>query len=390
MNGFVKGLTGILGVLAVIACLGTVGILGYSFLGWGKDNTANSAPKTNPETGLPEDQIVMAVMPTSTPESGQDATDSDEPVPTPISLAFDPSHVHDYQATVIKKATCMEAGQIKYVCKCGDSYIVDQMSTGHLGDEWVVTKQPTAFEDGEKVQKCIYCGEVIGREIIPATGSGTGTGADGSSNKPAHEHMYIATTEREPTCTLAGLRKLTCSCGSFYTEIIPATGHIAMDWEDTVESTADSYGTAERRCAECGALLDTKILPLASATPNPSASPSASAAPSGSPGASSTPAPTPTPHVHKYTSYIVTPATCTTKGVRSYVCSCGSSYAESIELDLNHHHFAATTVAPTETQQGYTVYTCTRCNYSYKDNYIMPLTNNSPEEESAGKESTGN
>lgn len=377
MNGFVKALTGILGILAVIACLGTVGIIGYSFLGGSKDSPKNNAVENDPNTGLPVDQIVIAATPAATPESEE----SEGPIPTPISLAFDPNHVHDYQPTVIKKATCLEAGQIKYSCTCGDSYLVDQMSTGHLGDEWVVSKQPTESEDGEKVQKCIYCDQVIGREIIPATGSGVSE--DGSSKTPPHEHMYVATTEREATCTLAGLRKLTCSCGSFYTEVIPAVGHVAEDWEDTVESTATSYGTSQRRCAVCGALLDTKVLPLASATPDASATPSASAASTGTPGPSKTPTPTPTPHVHKYSSYIVTPATCTTKGVRSYICSCGSSYAESIELDLNNHHFAATTVAPTETQQGYTVYTCTRCNYSYKDNYIMALTNNAPEEAEA-------
>lgn len=370
MSGFGKAITAILGIIAVIACLGTIAIIGYSFMN--KDNSGSTKRIVKQEE--PHDEIVELAQatPTSTPEV-------DENVAV-VPLAIDPNHVHDYKPVVLKKATCYEAGQIKYECVCGDYYLVDQLSTGHVPDEWVVVKEATEDESGQQVRRCIYCDEVIASETIPALNSvGSGNGAEPKTT-PKHEHLYAATTEREPTCTLAGLRKLTCSCGDFYTEVIPAVGHVAKDWETAVESTSNSYGTSQRMCSVCGALLDTKVLLPTSPTPNPSASSNPSGA-SGSPAASgstapsTTPSPSPTPHVHNYNTYVVTPATCTTKGVRSYICSCGSSYAESIELDLNNHSFRATFVEPTDTQQGYTVYTCTRCNYSYKDNYLMPLTN---------------
>ena len=365
MNGFVKGLTAILGILAVLACIATVGIIGYSFT-----NADNKTNANNNTQQVAEVTIEATAVPTTEPTADPNATATPEPVFT--------YHVHDYQPVIIKKATCTEAGQIKYICSCGDQYTVDQMSTGHVPDEWEMVKAPTTTETGNRVRRCIYCNEVVASEVIPATGT---TGADGNNNQqPAHEHLYVSTVEREATCTLAGLRKHTCSCGSFYTESIPAVGHVASDWVTAEEATATKYGTTQRTCAVCGALLDTKVLPLLSPSPNPSASASASASASSggsaSPSSSGSPSPSPTPHVHNYSSYIVTRATCTEKGVRSYVCSgCGSSYAESIELDLNNHSFAATFVAPTDTQQGYTIYTCTRCNYNYMDNYVMPLTN---------------
>lgn len=180
---------------------------------------------------------------------------------------------------------------------------------------------------------------------------------------------------------MAGLRLHKCSCGDFYTESIPALGHVAADWEENEAATTSSSGTATKVCVVCGQVLDVKSVPALSPSPSASASPSAAAtgsSASSSPAATdakTSPSPSPTPHVHNYQTYVVTPATCTEKGVRSYVCSCGSSYSETIDLDLNNHKFMATFVAPTETQQGYTIYTCLRCNYSYKDNYIMPLSN---------------
>lgn len=375
MNGFMKALTALLGAIAVIACIATVGILGYSFIS--NDSANNKTAKALTEGDfekLPDDVILASPVPTVAP-SISDSTGQE-----PVSV--DPNHIHDYKTNIITKATCLESGQIEYICSCGDSYVVDQMSTGHVPDDWEIVRAATTTEDGLKVRKCIYCDEVIASETIPATG--TGVDANGSP-LPKHEHLYIATTEREPSCTLAGLRKLTCSCGDFYTETIPAIGHVATDWTTAEEATSDTYGRSQRVCSVCGAILDVKSLPLLSPSPSASASASASssAATSASPGTSgskTSPTPSPTPHVHKYSSYVVTPATCTTKGIRSYVCNCGSSYAESIELDLNNHSYQATFVAPTDTQQGYTIYTCTRCNYSYKDNYIMPLTNNAPEE----------
>lgn len=55
------------------------------------------------------------------------------------------------------------------------------------------------------------------------------------------------------------------------------------------------------------------------------------------------PEPTTPPHTHNYTASVTTQPTCSTAGTRTYSCSCGDSYSESIPATGNHnwvHHDA--------------------------------------------------
>ncbi len=383
MNGILKVLTAILGVLAVIACLATIGIVGYSM--------TNTSQNNNTDTGgqmgsLPSDVTIdsngnlvvqASAVPTMTPVSDGNAAAGTVPTPTPASADVS-NHAHDYQETVVKKATCYAAGQIKYTCSiCGDEYYVDVMSTGHVPDDWEIVRKPTATEEGLRVKKCIYCDEIVASEPIPVeTTSGSNASA---SPTPAHIHQYTASTEREPSCVLAGLRRYSCSCGSFYTEMIPAPGHIASDWTTAEEATSTTLGREQRTCVVCGVILDSRPIDKVSASPSASASASATATASASASASASATATasasasPSAHKHNYVSYVLKEANCTERGIRSFVCSCGSSYAEPIERDLNNHTYRSVVIPATNTTQGYTVYTCIRCNSTYYDNYTPPL-----------------
>ena len=73
-----------------------------------------------------------------------------------------------------------------------------------------------------------------------------------------------------------------------------------------------------------------------------------------------------------------TPATCTTAGSKTYTAAVtfnGKSYTNSKTVSINAlgHSYNTSTVAPTCTAQGYTLHTCTRCGYNYKDNYKNAL-----------------
>ena len=404
MNGIVKVLTCILGVLAVVACLATVGIIGYSFTGAADQKQIEASQNQD----KPQEMVVNTVtaenpsgdeqtVPTKAPEAVAETENeaggegqTPEPLKAEIDLA---THVHDYEESVEKKATCYSAGRIKYTCECGDEYYVDVMSTGHVAGDWEVTRKPTAEKDGLRVKKCIYCDEIVAQETFPLE---EGKEADDTENQP-HVHQYAAETVREPTCVLAGLRRYNCNCGSFYTEMIPAPGHVASDWTIASEPTTTYMGTEQRTCTVCGVVLDSRPVNklTASSSPGASTSPSSDASASPSSGASATAsadatatataagnatsspsqsaAPSASPHSHSYVSYVLKEANCTEKGIRSFVCTCGSSYAESIELDMNNHTFRAVVIPATKTTQGYTVYTCVRCNYSYFDNFVPAL-----------------
>lgn len=375
MNGIVKVLTGILGVLAVIACLATVGIVGYSLAG-GKQNT---------ETSQREDTLQpteIPVVPTEVPET-TDSPDADK-TPKPIGTQAQDSsseHVHDYEESVERKATCYRAGKIKYACECGDAYYVDVMSTGHVAGDWEMVRKATAEQEGLQVKKCVYCDEIIAQENIQFKDDSKKED-DGEEEAP-HVHQYTASTEREPSCILAGLRKYSCSCGNFYTQMIPAPGHVATDWTVAAEPTTTMMGTEQRTCTVCGVVLDSRPVnalspsPGASASQNPAASGGQSPAASGGQSSSTAPTavPTASPHSHQYQSYVLKEANCTEKGIRSFTCSCGSNYAESIELNLNNHTYRSVVILATASTQGYTAYTCVRCNYSYFDNYTPSLRN---------------
>lgn len=71
-------------------------------------------------------------------------------------------------------------------------------------------------------------GNNSGNSNKPSSGNNSG-----NSSKPAHTHSYSSSVTKQPTCSAAGVRTYTCSCGKSYTESIPATGN--HTWKDQYE-----------------------------------------------------------------------------------------------------------------------------------------------------------
>lgn len=77
---------------------------------------------------------------------------------------------HDYKEVETKEATCTENGYVKYECSvCGDTYEETIKATGHDDGEWVVTKESSLFNSGERTLKCTVCGEILDTEEIAPT-----------------------------------------------------------------------------------------------------------------------------------------------------------------------------------------------------------------------------
>lgn len=88
-----------------------------------------------------------------------------------------------WKETSRTEATCTEAGVIKYKNSITgktkseeiptvdhDYEITEEISaTGHTKGDWEVTKEAGAFTNGEKVLKCMVCGEVLETADIPQT-----------------------------------------------------------------------------------------------------------------------------------------------------------------------------------------------------------------------------
>lgn len=235
-------------------------------------------------------------------------------------------HTHNYTSKVTTQPTCTENGTRTYTCSCGASYTETISATGHSWSNWKVTKEATENSTGTKQRSCSTCKKVETKTI----------------DKLEHTHSYTSKVTKKATCTENGIKTYTCSCGDSYTEKIPATGHTWSDWTVTKEATETSTGLKERTCSVCKT-TETKTIDKVV-------------------------------HKHNYSSKITTQPTCTADGIKTYTCSCGDSYTETIPAI--GHNYVSEVVAPTCTTGGYTSHTCSRCGDNYIDNYVDSIEHN--------------
>ena len=145
----------------------------------------------------------------------------------------------------------------------------------------VIDFEATSTHAGQFSYVCVYCGETLRTEAIPA-----------------HSHSYGYTkVEKEPTCTKSGTRGYYCGvCGVLYdTDTIDPTGHDDGVWKIDFEPTADRDGQMTRYCTACGKALESKSF---------------------------------APHTHvKGYAKTIKDATCTVAGERGVFCAkCGAVY----------------------------------------------------------------
>lgn len=186
---------------------------------------------------------------------------------------------------------------------------------------------PTCTKDGYTTYTC-SCGESYVADQVNATG-----------------HSYT-TAVTAPTCTAEGYTTYTCACGnSHVSDKVNPKGHSYGAWVTVKEPTTSATGKAERKCATCSAKEERTLDKIIAN------------------------------HTHSYTSSVTKQPTCTAQGVKTYTCSCGGSYTESIER-LGHDYSKTKVTAPTCTSEGYTTHTCSRCSDSYKDAYTNKTSHN--------------
>lgn len=149
-----------------------------------------------------------------------------------------PAHTHSYTSTVTKASTCASEGVMTYRCSCGNSYTETIGKTAHSFGSYTYNNDATEAADGTETAVCSVCGERSTR-----TAAGT---------KLAHVHSYTETITTPPACTTDGVKTFACSCGSSYTEAVPATGHIWGDYAYNNDATTESDGTKTRYCTVCG------------------------------------------------------------------------------------------------------------------------------------------
>ena len=163
-------------------------------------------------------------------------------------------------------------------------------------------------------------------------------------NHTSHTCTYTSKVTKAATCTQTGVETFTCECGNSYTETIPATGHSYGKWVETVKPTSTTSGKRVRTCGKCGDTEEQIIEPV------------------------------PEQHVCSYTSKLTKAPTCTETGIRTYTCSCGNSYTETVSAKGHNYGEWIVTVEPTINSSGEKVRHCTACGNS-QTQVINRLTN---------------
>ena len=244
-------------------------------------------------------------------------------------------------------ATCTQDEQIIYECSVCHR-IKTEVGEKKTGHDYVVDspKVDATCETAGKteVKKCKNCGDTIGGDVIPAL-----------------KHNYLLETEKqEATCTADGKEAVyKCSkCGKHTGgEVIKATGHNYQYFEaekkivcsrcgdekkvDTSYTVPSGYTLVETvppKCTEIGYTLykNSEGKEFYNDIKSPTG--------------------------HQYGEATVHPATCTEDEYSVRICSvCNHKDVVTKEGTKLGHSYIKNVVAPTCTEQGYTIYKCKNC-----------------------------
>lgn len=239
---------------------------------------------------------------------------------------------HAYDAgKVTKPATIYEKGVKTFTCtSCGTTYTEDipmVEKTWHKGN----TVAPTCTEQGYTVYICDQDSALTEkRDYTNALG-----------------HAWDAgTVTTAATCTRAGVKTYTCTrngCTETKTEEIAALGHKWDDGTVTTPATCEAVGVKTYKCQNTGC-TETKTEEIAALG-------------------------------HKWDDGVVTKeATYEEDGERTYTCQNDKTHVHKEVIPALGYTFTETVVAPTCTEDGYTLHTCNENPAkTYKDTPVPAL-----------------
>ena len=193
--------------------------------------------------------------------------------------------------------------------------------------DWSVDSTSKCNSIGKAVRSCTLCQKKEYKEI------------------PLVEHTFGEwQTTVKPTCTEDGEMKRSCSvCGAEETKTIDALGHdYSEQWTVDEEADCVNDGSKSRHCSRCDAKTDVTVIEAKG-------------------------------HTEVVDKAVA--ATCTADGyTEGKHCSvCNAVIVAQEKIAATGHKYVETVVEPSYSNRGYTLYECSVCGYSYKDNYEEQL-----------------
>ena len=306
--------------------------------------------------------------------------------------AEDPDYVppdcdHTWVTDSATNATCTTDGRVEQTCsKCGETQvdIIDALGHNYVDGTctrcqaedpdyvppdcdhtWVTsTTEPTCTVNGQTVKICSECGEKTTTTLF-APGHRYVEGicsvccaVDETYTPSICDHVWQQLSYQAPTCTEAGKRVDKCSlCSETKTIDLSAIGHKYVG--AVVEPTCTVQGYTIYTCSACRSTYRDNYVDATG---------------------------------HTEYSTVKTAATCETEGYTTYTCMiCSHTWQADKVKALGHnlinnvctrcgfsseceHVYTETVVAAKCEEQGYTLYSCTKCGNGYYDNYTPALT----------------
>ena len=178
------------------------------------------------------------------------------------------------------------------------------------------------------------------------------------AEKVEHTCEFVAGKVVDPTCTEDGYTVYTCSCGKTENrDTVAATGHVNTT-EEVTPATCTADGVKKVVCA-CGEVVSTETLP---ATGHNFVD-----------GTCANGCGTTEEHVCEFVaSEKVVAPTCTEDGYTVYTCTCGKTENRDT-VAATGHAYSEEVTAPTCTEAGFTTHTCANCNDTYTDTEVAAL-----------------
>ena len=266
--------------------------------------------------------------------------------------------------TIVTAATCTEGGEQYDVCRTCGQTISEVTQTDPLGHKLKYrVKQPTCLEDGSVTVTCRRCGEAI-NDLV-----------DGYT---AENGVYTGQV-------LAQLADPDTENGT-YERLITNGEHTWGDWEVKTAATCSAVGEKVRYCTKCGE-EDSAELQIDENAHRWSASIYTTPATCTEPGETYRVCRyndahkqhvadiEPTGHIAADEWVETLAPTCTEPGTEVQYCKYHPTVVVNTRAKdpLGHELVIDHVVDPTATEGGYTVYKCTRCDYTETGNFVDPL-----------------
>lgn len=225
-----------------------------------------------------------------------------------------PTEDHDYVADVIREATCVVDGLVKYSCSaCGDGYAEEIKDPDAHNMELAGSSEATCIRAGWTLYTCtnLGCDHYYYEDYVEA------------KHQPGEPNVI------KSTCTVNGSVTVCCTvCGEQLSQEF--TGYLEHDYESKeIDPTCLEFGYTLHMCRACGDIYkDNYVMPV--------------------------------DHAYEQTGWVEAPTECLGTGIALLECTthgCGASKKEEVTID-EHIDFVVEVIVPGDYTNGYEIEHC--------------------------------